>query len=278
MPVTRLLVEGKLDAEVLTAILAGVPAVEIGGSKTSLAARTKQIRLSLQPNQGLVCYLRDRDFDFDPVGEGNHVQIDQTLTGEQILGWRWRRHEIESYLLEPRVVAATFAVDPAAVEVALVEAGRKIAYYTAARWVIGTCRRSLPPHFELSTSPDERGDQEFWLPDSLDEVSCSEWTGGHSAFHFERIHSVLGPAPVSAEWNQRRVEVPAAIDAGWQQCLIWCSGKDLLAALSTTDFGVGAFTPGIIRSRTRDWIRANPEVTLELLPEWEAFRQAVREV
>lgn len=63
VPIAKLLIEGKLEAEMLTPILQGSPVLQRGGSKNSLRPRTLAER---QDNKVAAGYLRDRDFDFDP--------------------------------------------------------------------------------------------------------------------------------------------------------------------------------------------------------------------
>jgi hypothetical protein len=94
MPVSRLLVEGKLDIEILAALFGGRPPVDIGGSKQSLAPRVRNER---QGGNANVYYLRDRDFDYDPADDLSQPVVDRTHAGI-VLGWRWCRHEMENYL------------------------------------------------------------------------------------------------------------------------------------------------------------------------------------
>jgi len=96
MPVSTLLMEGTLDGVVLNPVLAGNPTIETGCSKGSLGPRCLDQRRNGIPN---VCYLRDRDYDYEPPPVLTEPIVDRVSAGVT-LGWRWCRHEIENYLLE----------------------------------------------------------------------------------------------------------------------------------------------------------------------------------
>lgn len=134
MPVARLFVEGDLDAEVIASLLVTEllrVVVEKGGPKRSLPPKARDAR-----KKGVqACYLRDRDFDFDPPADLTRPSVDRPvdkLKGD-VLGWRWCRHELESYLLEPRLVAQATNWDEAAYSAELLRAAQYIQSYTAAR-------------------------------------------------------------------------------------------------------------------------------------------------
>jgi hypothetical protein len=102
MPITTLFVEGTLDTEVLSPVLLGSPVIRPVGPKNFLRARVRIERTENRLNAG---YLRDRDFDFDPPGDVSKPEIDYVDNGVSI-GWRWCRHEIENYLIDPAIVSA----------------------------------------------------------------------------------------------------------------------------------------------------------------------------
>ena len=122
-----LLVEVKLDAEVLGAILAGRPVVKEAGPKNSLAPRTRVERRERRTCD--VCYLRDRDFDHDPPTEPSRPQVDRTDDDGSVLGWRWCRHEIESYLIDPDPVANATGWDRDEYARALTSAAVRLRHY-----------------------------------------------------------------------------------------------------------------------------------------------------
>ena len=142
MPVSRLLAEGKLDIAVLGSLMAGVTTIDPRpGSKGGLKPRASDIRTDTGRT---ACYIRDRDFDFVPPADMTCPTIDAVIAGAT-LGWRWSRHEIENYLIDPGLVHAAFGWDRATFEGQLVEAARRIKYYQAARWTVGQSRSILPP-------------------------------------------------------------------------------------------------------------------------------------
>ena len=74
MPVSRLLVEGKLDRELLGPLLGGSPVLDPHNTpKGSLAPRTRDLR---RDTSQIACYLRDRDFDFLPPLDLSQPTID----------------------------------------------------------------------------------------------------------------------------------------------------------------------------------------------------------
>jgi hypothetical protein len=140
MPVAKLFVEGRLEIEVLTPILQGSPVPQQGGSKYTLRPRARTER---RENKVVAGYLRDRDFDFDPPTDLSKPTVDSMESGAP-LGWRWCRHEIENYLVDPGVVGEAMAWYVNDFEDALRQAAAKIRSYEAARWTIGKVRRVLP--------------------------------------------------------------------------------------------------------------------------------------
>ena len=102
MPIVKLFVEGALEIQVLNQILLGDPVLQQGGSKNALKARAGTER---RENQYTAGYLRDRDFDYDPPADLTRPTLDSTFADTGIpLGWRWCRHELENYLIDPAVV------------------------------------------------------------------------------------------------------------------------------------------------------------------------------
>ena len=105
MPVTVLYVEGKLEVTVFGKVFAGICQVSLHhGTKGSLPPRACDAR-----RQGIeAVYVRDRDFDFEPPSTPDRGQptVDKRDDAGGVLGWRWCRHSVESYLLDPGVVEA----------------------------------------------------------------------------------------------------------------------------------------------------------------------------
>lgn len=271
MPVSRLLVEGNLDVEILSAF-DGMPPVDIGGSKESLAPRARDAR---QRDKADVCYVRDRDFDYDPPDDTSQPVVDRMHAGI-VLGWRWCRHEIENYLIDPEVVAAATSWERATYETALIEAAQRIRHYQIARWVVGTARRSLPPHFELSTKPEDLQDHDFWLPHDVSQGVSVQWANEHAARFYARVGQALVPQAISASIVSRTARLTESLFASTANVLLWCSGKDLLAALELWLRTQNLPDAGAFRAMIRDWVRGHPEDALRCLPEWDRLCQLVR--
>jgi hypothetical protein len=259
MPVAVLLVEGELDEQVLVSWKPPRMTVERGGPKGSLQPATRDRRKKVVDTY----YLRDRDFDFEPPDDLTRP------TADSALGFRWCRHEIENYLLEPALVAQAVPSYQSTYTEALLAAGQTLRHYTAARWVMGTVRRSLPPLRELPTRPTELSN-EIKLPTHCSEASCDAWAHELAESFLQRITPVLGRDAISAmltERKQRLVSLQKPEDV-----LLWHSGKDLLAALGPSLPGRFKNHPKVFLNELRDWVRAHPEPSLELIAEWKALR------
>jgi len=266
MPVNVLLVEGDLDAQLLGAVYRGLLTIEIGGPKNSLAPQVIRRR---QKNDG-VCYIRDRDFDFEPPNCTHQPSEDRSRNG-QPLGWRWCRHAIENYLLEPALVAEVTGWEISRFSDALCAAARRIRHYEVSRWVIGQARRGLPPHHDLKTQPD--GLKEIAVPDDLSETASLAWARRQITDFKQQIDVKLGDESVGASIEKYRALLTDEFLSKSDQVLLWCSGKDLFASLADWLRSEGRNTPGDFRAELRDWVRKNSEQALELLPEWRGFKE-----
>lgn len=275
MPVSKLFVEGKLDAEILDAVFEGNPLITRGGTKYSLRPRAHDERSKNQPDF-IVCYLRDRDFDFDPPADLSQPTVDRRLDDGTVLGWRWCRHEVESYLIDPALVSAARGWDVTVYTTQLVAAARAIRHYQIARWVIGTARRSLPPNHQLNTRPVELKDNEIRLPADLSDKATSSWAHGQLAGFYHQIQQVLDPVAVGASIASRLTGITEELLGSADGVLLWCSGKDLLAALEPWLQSQGVPNAGAFRAGMRDWVIAKPQEALDRLPEWNGLIQAVR--
>ena len=271
MPVNMLLVEGELDVQILNAIFAGRPAVKVGGSKQSLPPRTRTER----EREIQASYLRDRDFDYDPPHDPTQPVVDREYKGT-VLGWHWCRHEMENYLIDPEVVVVATGWDRAIYETAVIAAAQRIRHYQIARWVVGTARRSLPPHFELYTRLDELQDHELRLPDDLSERITVQWATEHVARFYARVSQAIAAEAIATSLASRTTSLTSSLLTSVVNVLLWCSGKDLLVALEPWLQTHGLPNAGAFRARMRDWIRGHPEDTLRCLPEWGRLRQLVR--
>lgn len=270
MPVAGLLVEGKLDKELMTAVLQGRPAVEVGGGgKYALphAARHRK-----PPMIGRLAYLRDRDFDADPPEDATRPVL--VPHGDGVLGWTWCRHEIENYLLEPAIVAMALGCDVAEYGVALTTAATGLRPYAAARWTVGATRRNLPPSHALETRPAELRDGDFRLPDELSPEATRTWLLVHTMAFRDRVCPQLDDAALEPTLQRYRTILAGAL-ANAGSVLVWFPGKDLIGAL-TPWLAPRQLDAGRFRERLRDWFVEHPEKALEILAEWRELLAALR--
>jgi hypothetical protein len=273
MPVSRLLAEGRLDLEILGTLLAGNPLVDSNPTpKGSLAPRSRDLR---RDTGQAACYVRDRDFDFLPPADLSQPTIDVTDAGMP-LGWRWCRHEIENYLIDPGIIQATFGWDRATFEAEIIGAARHIKDYQASRWSVGQTRKGLPPAREFPTRPPECAGHEFRLPVDLTQAGTSTWVQTQAAAFLANVEATLDPAALTHALADHSARFTDEFLGDVTNVLIWCGGKDLLAGLIPWLQATHGLHPSQLRIRVRDWIVTNPDQTLRLLPEWDAFRNLVR--
>lgn len=269
MPVATLFVEGKLESELLNPILSGQPALKVGGSKNALKPRARTERDETKTE---IAYLRDRDFDFDPPADLTNPTVDASIE-EVPFGWRWCRHEIENYLLEPRLIEAATGWPAQEANDALSQIAGEIRHYQIARWTIGTVRRSLPPNHELKTRP--AGLNEIGLPLGLSQEAISAWATQQISDFAGRLADQVQAGVLQNLKSTFHRRFDEAFLSDVKQVLLWFSGKDLLAGLQRA---IPAKVPnaGSFRADLRDWVRANPERALDLLPEWQSLVNLLR--
>jgi len=271
VPVSKLLVEGELDARLLAAVLGGRPLVVRGGSKNALKPKTQEERKTNR----LVCYIRDRDFDMDPPADRSCPAVHTQDEHGRVIGWNWCRHEMENYLLEPRIVSQATGVEEVDYRAALRQAAGRILDFQAARGAIGITRRTLPPNYELQTRPgDAKGDIPK-LPADLGTLAVSEWACAQAATFRDRLCPQLDPAAIGKCIAERR-ELLAPLVSSVDEILVWFAGKDLLSALEPWLDVAGLGNPGAFRARLRDWFADHAEDALALLPEWQRLVALLR--
>ena len=273
MPVSVLLVEGKLDAEVLNPVLGLLPVrltLERGGSKSSLKPKARDRRQG--PASVVACYLRDRDFDFDPPPSTAQPIVDSPWETNAVLGWRWCRHELESYLLEPRLVEAATGWNAADYSRELLSAAQRLQPYTAARWAVGIARRSLPPFTELPTRPVELAN-EIQLPPDCSQSACFSWVKQHVAGFRQQVEATLEDTALQASLAERVQRLSSLTTT--DEVLVWYSGKDLLAALSPLIATRPEANPKAFRRQLSRWVQDRPQEAAALFPEWQALLTAL---
>lgn len=273
MSVSVLLVEGKLDAEVLSPVLGTLPVrvtLEAVGSKSSLKPRARDRRQG--PVGVSTCYVRDRDFDFDPPVDSSQPTVDSRQETGGVLGWRWSRHELENYLLEPRLVEAATGWSAADFERELLAAARNLQHYNAARWAVGIARRSLPPFNDLPTRPAELTN-EVKIPANCSQAACFTWALQHVEAFRRQVEATLEGAAVQTSLTERDQRLAGLVTT--DEVLVWYSGKDLLAALAPLIATRPEANPKAFRSRLRRWVQEHPREAVLLFPEWQALLAAL---
>lgn len=269
MPVAKLLVEGKLDAELLGALLpaamARPPVVQRAGSKSSLKTIC---RYENPACDGTVAYLRDRDFDYEPDG----ATVGPCLIPGSPRGWHWKRHEIENYLLDPEMVCRVFpSVTPKAYTEELVAAAKRIRHYEAARWTVGTIRGQLPPYYEFGTRPADIRKPDFALPSSLEENECARWVTSQVTAFAAHVGKVAGPKVAKDTFAAMSRRFSEEFCLAHDQVLVWFSGKDIIVSLQSWLTAKLHCDAPRFRNIVRDWILDNPEEALSVHAEWKEF-------
>jgi len=275
MLVKNLLVEGELDGQLLHAVCGGHPLViAVKSLKNSLAPRTRIERE--KPGGACVFYLRDRDFDYEPPGQLGQPIVDKIEKGT-ILGWRWCRHSIENYMLEPAIVCAALQTETAVYRPALQEAGDRIKYYQAARWAIGLSRQALPPHYELDTGLG--GKKDFFVPEAqaLTQQANRTWVLGHVKTFLDQVETRLDEKAIAQSFEKHVNLFETHVCDSAESLLIYFSGKDLMIALEPWWRAIGIQGANDFRGTIRDWMMKNPEEILVALPEWQALLHAMRQ-
>ena len=271
MPINLLLVEGNLDSEILSSLFQGSPPVRRGGSKNGLKP---QARYEREQNRVVAGYVRDRDFDFEPPDDLNAATVDSGFQNTT-LGWRWARHEIENYLLDPHIVANAIGVSQDDWSQILVDAALRIRWYEIARWTIGQVRRNLPPQYELETRPADFN--ELQIPEATDEPASRDWCLNSIRKFATTVEESTSSETIVENFEQRAEKLSDEFFSDATQVLVWCSGKDLFAALTQATLGqLGLNNGGELRAALRDWFRENIEASANHFPEWQDLIEQVR--
>lgn len=272
MPVASLWVEGDLDGEVLLPLLQGAPVVHPAScGKRQL---TPRVRVERQRTGNDIRYIRDRDFDFEPPVDRNSPTPDQ-YDGAIVIGWRWCRHEIENYLIDPDIVSAAIGLNVNTFKAELVRAGKQIRHYETARWVVGRARTQLPPHYDLNTRPQTLTSK-YELPEDLAEPPSFDWARHEVGAFLEHTDAALSAAAITASIADYKVKITEAGFNSSEEVLVWCSGKDMLAAIAPWLQAQGFENPGMFLMRLRDWVRQHSGDAIAILPEWNALVQLLR--
>lgn len=273
MPVNVLFCEGgpgSYDIKVLNKLLSGC-LIRPEGGKYGMGNRIKAEREALRG--GLVFGLLDGDFraaTTDPRGQPQPWLVD---SGQNHLGWRWERKEIENYLIDPVIIAKALgdrAPDPAIYQQALESARDKIALYQAARTALAAERPRFKP---LSSSfGTERRKSQYRFPDDLTEIGCR--AGIHASVADHQATQLVALEAVVDRFEALRPE----FDPGgrrYEHFLCYFAGKDLALA-AEDDFKALGFQGGnAFLAKVIQGIARSTDDIGTWLPEWAALQIAV---
>ncbi|WP_169829369.1 hypothetical protein [Desulfatibacillum aliphaticivorans] len=197
-------------------------------------------------------------------------QSDKRFT-PTLLGWRWSRHSMENYMLEPGIICAALSQDLDVYRDALIQGGDAIKYYQAARWAIGKVRQSLPPSYKLQTGVDEKKDFLIPVKDELSRDKSNRWLIDQVQTFATQILPKLEQAAIVKSFDEYANLFEAQVINSHSSILTYFSGKDLMTALKPWWSPLKIQGPGDFRARIRDWMIANPESVLGFLPEWQVL-------
>lgn len=269
MPLSLLLVEGEdqsADARLVREVLRGLPlTVRPSGGKDGFPNLVQNLRRVGDTTAGLC----DGDFPRAPASWEPSDDAEEWSYNRQgapvRLGWRWRRKEIESYLLDPDVLQRTWGWSPAqrAAYVAHLEAVLdKLGPATAARVALTVC---VSRRERLETRVDVH----------MSEVALEQLLRQRAAQYNE-----------AATLDEQRLlqtyrdTLPACAPGGRFRAagLRFFAGKDICALLCQRA-GVRQLHPslGDVRDLADDVIDAmgRDPAPHTWLPEWAALRAAV---
>ena len=279
MIVKKVLVEGELDAEILRPIFAGKPVVDFVGGKGALISRA---RLEREDDEKSNCiYLRDRDFDSEPSLDRTGPNVDREGTSKglgifNILGFKWQRHSLENYMLEPSIVCKACGFNEDIYKDELVRAVTPLKYYQASRWAIGLARASLPPNYSLTTQPEECEGSDFKLPADQSLEWSRSWLESHIKKFRDYVFPRLSDESIICTFDDKLADFSKA-DFDFSKILIWYSGKDIFSALAHWLNEQGYESPGLFRNTIRDWMIDNPTSVIDVLDEWKALIITLRQ-
>lgn len=276
MPIAELLVEGKIDVEIINAIKSEsmLPfVVQKEGTKGTLNIIASKKRK--ERGKDNIYYLRDRDYDFDvDVALKVPQPIEFNDNGaKKIVGWHWCRHEIENYLLEPEILSASCGASVDEVKEEIKKAAIYLRFYQASRWTIGVSKRKgmLPPPFDLSTKPKEiaKEKKDFLIIEDCSKESCLNWVRNDSKEFLSKFENALNEIEVEKRYYEYVTEFSITNCENIDWVLHMFSGKDLFTALSTWFKKIRLNHPSEARERIISWIIDNPTKSIEAINEWQ---------
>ncbi len=270
MPVSVLLCEGEdnsPDVRLLHAILRGTGVqVEPSGGKDGFVGL---IRSRRRQSPG-VCGIIDGDFPrnpgtwTEPVDPGPRGWTMRDGEKELVLGWMWRRKEVENYLLDPDVLARALRWDPEMKSRYTKQLERvfdALGHVTAARIALTCCaprRNRLETQVRLDATKDELAQELQAKADAYTELARLDKDKLLQAFE-RHVPDCVG----GGRFRQHAIEVFA--------------GKNIRAKIQNTpgfNFDPVLKKPLALEERVLDALEHDAEPHA-WLPEWAALRSAV---
>ncbi len=226
------------DARLLSALYTrkGVTVKPLGGKRTLSGYVEGYIEGNAKASHVAV---RDRDFDVVPDEQNPPGSLIKTHIPTLFL---WVRHEIENYLLEPAILAHVLddvrtwknappidVQDATGARAVLDAAAKRIMFFEASRWALGTLTRKVK---DVSVLHNRWGLDFPTLPDAdeLAESKCRVNTClGVQKFHQNTRQISEHDAATRYEHYVNAFSDPAF----WSDAryLVWFSGKDIFASI-----------------------------------------------
>lgn len=278
MRVGVLLVEGKRDARIMNALCGDRPAVDerSSGGRPSLAQRVLHRRAMLGTG---VFALRDRDFDFEPPSDAYGVWKIWVAGDEVTVGFYWRGHEIENYLLSPPLLGAALESDDWWDTPAYEDESRRIAharrYHFAMRRTLAKIRagRELPHAALLSDRPEVSG----WPERPPTKRDCIDAIDTQLCEFVDHARRACDVANAKVAFEQAAAAVD---DAAWFESDAFrrdLPGKDLAQALRAwVASRRGGREYDLCDAAERHLLR-EPSEALQLVPDFQCLLTALRE-
>lgn len=277
MPVDVLLVEGRRDARILNALCGYRPAVDQrpSGGRPSLVQRVLHLRASLGTG---VYALRDRDFDFVPPAGGYGIWTIRVDGDDVNVGFYWRAHEIENYLLSPFLLGAVLGTfdwwNTAAYEAELRRVAHDHRYHFAMRRTLARVRASgeLPHAAQLSDRPEVAG----WPDRPPTKQDCSEAIDEALREFVERTSRAcdLTAARAAFEHGAAAMDDPSWLAGDVH--LRDLPGKDLAKALRPWVANRRGGREYDLCDAAERFILRCPEAALDLTPDFQSLLTALR--
>ncbi len=115
------------------------------------------------------------------------------------------------------------------------------------------------------------------LPQRIGKTAMLAWAKRHIAAFRKRANQSMAAKAINDALTRIDDRLTEHFLDSPENALMWCSGKDLLAALQPWLQEREIPSAGHFRAVLRDWIRDHPDAALALLPEWDAFVRLLRQ-